>query len=167
MIDRELASSWDIDRKKILNTIKTSYHKSPFYQQTYEILERCLTTDESNLFNFIYNNLIEVNKYIGITTNIIKSSEINIDHSLKSEQKVIALCKQRQASIYINAIGGIHLYDKDRFKQQGIELSFIKSNPISYKQFNNEFVPWLSIIDVLMFNSPEAIKNYIKSYTLV
>ncbi len=37
---------------------------------------------------------------------------------------------------------------------------------IKYKQFNNEFVPWLSIIDVMMFNSKEQIQEYLNKYTL-
>ncbi len=48
-----------------------------------------------------------------------------------------------------------------------IELNFIKSNPLQYKQFNNEFVSWLSIIDIMMFNSKEQIKEYLNSYTLI
>jgi hypothetical protein len=168
VVQRELADSWNNDRQKILNIIKTSYYRAPFFKPVYELIEQCLITTEHNLFNFIYNSLERVNEYIGITTiPMIKSSTINIDHTLKSEQKVIALCKERGATIYINAIGGVHLYDKDRFKQHGLELNFIKSNPIIYNQFNNEFIPWLSIIDVLMFNSLETINNFVNSYTLI
>ena len=167
VVQRELANSWENDRHKMLNVIKTSYHKAPFFEQAYELLQQCIITTELNLFNFIYSSLEKINKYIGITTPMIKSSGISIDHTLKSEQKVMALSEECGATTYINAIGGVHLYDKDRFKQRGLELNFIKSNPIVYKQFNNEFVPWLSIIDVLMFNSPEAINEFINSYTLI
>jgi hypothetical protein len=164
---RELSNSWESDRQKILNLIKTSYYRAPFFEQTYDLIKQCLFITECNLFGFIYNILQNINNHLSITTPIIKSSDIEIDHTLKSEQKVIALCKKREATTYINAIGGVGLYDKDRFKQCGLELNFIKSNPITYKQFNNKFIPWLSIIDVLMFNSPEIIKEYINSYTLI
>ena len=86
---------------------------------------------------------------------------------MKSQDKVLSLCKAKNADVYINSIGGVELYDKTIFKQNGIELNFIKSNPIKYKQFNNEFIPWLSIIDVLMFNSKEEIKKYLNEYTLI
>ena len=167
VVQRELASSWKSDRQKMLNLIKVAYLKAPFYKQAYELIEQCLATADYNLFDFIYNSLQKVNDYIGITTPMIKSSTINIDHTLKSEQKVMALCKESGAAVYINAIGGGHLYDKDRFKQQGLELNFIKSNPIKYTQFNNEFVSWLSIVNVLMFNSPIRIKEFVDSYTLI
>ena len=86
---------------------------------------------------------------------------------MKSQDKVLSLCKEQNADVYINSIGGVELYDKETFKQNNIKLNFIKSNPIQYKQFNNEFVSWLSIIDVLMFNSKEQIKEYLNNYTLV
>ena len=66
-----------------------------------------------------------------------------------------------------NAIGGIELYDKDVFSKCGISLNFIKSNPIIYSQFKNEFIPWLSIIDVMMFNSPEQIKDFLSQFDLI
>ena len=115
----------------------------------------------------------EINGYKGndTLTVIVKEihpSTIDIDHrNLKSENKVIAICQKQEAERYINAIGGIDLYDKDRFKKVNIDLNFIKSNSIVYKQFNYEFIPSLSIIDVMMHNSKETIQEYLKNYTLI
>ena len=47
-----------------------------------------------------------------------------------------------------------------------MELRFIKSNPIEYRQFGGEFVPWLSIIDVLMFNDRPTVKRFLEEYEL-
>jgi hypothetical protein len=126
-----------------------------------------LDNPEVNLFRFIYDSIVSINNYLEIKTPIIISSTVDIDHTLKSQDKVLSLCKKQNADIYINSIGGMELYDKKIFKQNNIELNFIKSNPIQYKQFNTEFVSWLSIIDVLMFNSKEQIKEYLNSYTLI
>ena len=92
---------------------------------------------------------------------------MDIDHDLKSKEKVIEICKNLNASTYINAIGGQKLYDKDEFKSHKIDLKFINSNSIIYNQFDNDFVPWLSIIDVLMFNSKEKISEFLNNYTLI
>jgi len=167
IIDRELSVAWQKDKNKILNTIKTSYANSPYFKEGFAIISKCLNTSENNLFEFIYNSIIIINDYLEIKTPILISSNIDIDHSLKSQNKVLAICKNLSANNYINPIGGIDLYDKEIFKQNGIELNFIKSNQIKYKQFKNEFVPWLSIIDVMMFNSSEQIKKYINEYTLI
>ena len=105
-------------------------------------------------------------QFLQIDTKIIISSAIDIDHALKSQDKVLAICKNLNADIYINAIGGQNLYVPEVFRNMGIELRFIKTNPIEYKQFDNEFVPWLSIIDVMMFNSQEERKNMLYFYEL-
>lgn len=167
IVDREISKDWVKERVKILNQIKSSYKKSPYFDEVFFLIERCLMNSNSNLFEFIYDSICDINEYFGIKTKMIKSSELQINHDLKSKDKVIEICKNQNADIYINAIGGMELYDKEDFKNNGIQLNFIKSNPIKYKQFENEFVPWLSIIDVMMFNSKEEISNYIKNYTLV
>lgn len=167
VVDRELSGSWDKDKKKLLNIIKSSYIKSPYFEETFELISKCLNNPENNLFKFIYDSIILINDYLEIKTSIIISSSIDIDHNLKSQDKVLSLCKSQNADVYINSIGGVKLYDKDIFKHNGIELNFIQSNPIQYKQFNNEFIPWLSIVDVLMFNSKEEIKKHLNEYTLV
>ena len=167
VVERELSESWDKDKSKMLNVIKASYNKAPYFQETFELISKCLNNPEANLFRFIYDSIVLINNHLEIKTPIIISSTIDADHALKSQDKVLSLCKEQNADVYINSIGGVELYDKETFKQNNIKLNFIKSNPIQYKQFNNEFVSWLSIIDVLMFNSKEQIKEYLNNYTLI
>ena len=79
---------------------------------------------------------------------------------------MMAIVKEIGANEYINTIGGAHLYDKVDFINNGINLKFIQSNTIEYKQFDNKFVPWLSIIDVMMFNSITEIEEYLNNFNL-
>lgn len=167
IIDRELSESWVNDKNKTLNIIKSSYKKSPYFDDVYPLISDCINNSENNLFKYIYDSVLVIKKYLDINTEIIISSELNIDHNLKSQDKVISLCLNQNADVYINSIGGVELYNKETFKEKGIELNFIKTNPIKYNQFKNEFVPWLSIIDVLMFNSKDTVKNYLNEYTLI
>jgi hypothetical protein len=167
VVERELSKSWEIDKNKMLNVIKASYNKAPYFQDTFELISKCLNNPETNLFKFIYDSIVSINNYLEIKTPIIISSTIDVDHTLKSQDKVLSLCKKQKADIYINSIGGVELYDKETFRNNSIKLNFIKSNPIQYKQFNNEFISWLSIIDVMMFNSKQQIKEYLNNYTLI
>jgi hypothetical protein len=167
VVDRKLSDTWDKDRKKLINSLYTLYHKAPYFEEAYSIVTECLLDDENNLFNFILNSLNRVNKYLDIETSIVISSSIGVDHSLKSQDKVLAICKAREATTYINAIGGMELYSKTVFESNELELKFIKSHSITYDQFDGAFVPWLSIVDVMMFNSKDTIKEYLNSYTLI
>ena len=164
---RFLSDTWSVDRKKFLNRIVESYRKAPHFESAFSLFEKCLMVDESNLFNFIYYSLKETLQFLSISTKITVSSTIEIDNSLKSEDKVLAICKAQNANTYINPIGGIELYSKERFERNGINLQFQKSNPINYLQYKNEFVPWLSILDVLMFNTKEEVKIFLNDYQLL
>ena len=79
----------------------------------------------------------------------------------------ISICELEKATHYINPIGGVNLYSKIDFNKQELILNFIKTRSIEYKQFDNEFIPWLSIIDVLMFNSKNEIVRMLNEYDLV
>jgi len=165
--ERYLAESWNKDRIKLLNRIESSYRKAPYFKIVFPIIEDCLSVPFSNLFAFLFDTIKIIRNYLEIETLIKVSSFISIDHSLKSEDKVIALCKASKADSYINGIGGIELYNRDTFKQNNIDLYFIKANEIVYNQFDNNFISSLSIIDVMMFNSKEQIKEMLKEYTLL
>jgi hypothetical protein len=68
----------------------------------------------------------------------------------------------------VNAIGGTELYAKPEFEEKGLELTFIRSRPFEYPQFGNVFVPWLSIVDVLMFNALEDVRASVSgNYDLI
>jgi len=152
---RYLAQNSIQERMKILRQIKSSYKKAPFFAENYYIIGRIFTKNLENLFDFIYFSVLELCKNLDIKTEIITSSSINIDQNLKAQARVLDICKFLNADVYINSIGGKELYSQEMFNKEGIELKFIKSKDIKYHQFNLEFVPWLSIIDVLLFNSIE------------
>lgn len=159
--ERYLADVWPEERRKIINKINDAYKKAPHYNSIYPVIEQCLLFDDTNLFRFIYNSLNVLKHYMEISTPLIISSEIPAEHNLKSEQRVIDICKVRKANTYINPIGGLELYNTENFKNEGLELKFLKTGTISYKQFNNDFIPFLSIIDVLMFNPIEKVKEHL------
>jgi hypothetical protein len=164
---RELSESYHKDSIKILSKIAELYKKAPHYNEVFPLIKKVFMVENQNLFDFIFNSLKIFCDYLEIKTDFVVSSSVLIDHSLKSQNKVIAICKQLEATNYINAIGGQELYDKEMFEKNKIELNFIKTEPIKYKQFDNDFIPWLSIIDVIMFNSLEESKLLLNKYKLV
>ena len=116
---------------------------------------------------FIENSIRQVCAYLGISTEIFVSSNIEKTPNLTKDDRVIDICKRLKADTYINAIGGRALYTQDKFNRNGLELGFIKTNEIEYKQFDNVFVPGLSILDVMMFNSQEATSAMLNEFTIL
>jgi hypothetical protein len=164
---RRLSNNFDVESKKILNKIETLYRKAPYFKKVFPLVTDCLLYDEKNLFKYIYYSIKKIKIYLNIKTKLVISSEIGIKERLKGEARVISICKKMKSTHYINAIGGVELYDKDTFLKENIKLNFVKSDMIEYKQFDNVFVPWLSIIDVMMFNSKKDIAKMLLSYTLI
>ena len=163
---RFLADTLEKDKIKIVRKINESYRNAPFYEQAYYLINDILNYKNFNLFEFIFNSIIKICDYLDIRTQIVRSSEINIDHGLKSEKKVISICNTFNSPTYINSIGGMGLYSKKEFEKNSIELFFLETQKTEYKQFDHDFVPWLSIIDVLMFNSKDQITHFLNNYKL-
>jgi len=162
--DRRLAEDRNQSIQKILNQMQNAYHKAPHFSDVYPLVKAALSNQERNLFAFLFHSISLLRDYIGIHTPMLVSSEIPIDHNLRAEKKVIALCKARHADIYVNPIGGIELYSNISFRSEGITLQFLRMKPIKYQQFGYEFVPFLSIIDVMMFNSVGKIVAMLSQY---
>ncbi|MDD4748056.1 MAG: WbqC family protein [Candidatus Bipolaricaulis sp.] len=165
IVQRRVSVSFN--KRKMINQITNYYRKAPFYIEGYQLFNTIINFDETNLFSFIYNSIKEICDFLEINTPLIISSSINMNRSLKGAERVMSICKTIGAEEYINPIGGLDLYDKTEFKKNNIELFFLKTNSFNYKQFDNEFIPFLSILDVIMFNKKEQIQNYLNKYTLI
>lgn len=159
VVERNLADVFN--RKKLLNQFRGAYGKAPQFEAIFPLLERIVAFEDNNLFRYIHHTVAEICAFLGIDTPITISSAVAIDPDLKGQDKVLALCKAQGAQTYINPIGGTELYDRSAFAAQGVDLKFIKALPFEYEQFGNTFVPWLSIVDVLMFNPRDQIRDTI------
>ena len=154
--ERELAT--EFKPEKLLNQIRGAYQRAPYFPQIFPLIEGIVRYDEANLFHFLHHSIRRTCEYLGITTQIRVSSDIAIDHGLKNQDKVLALCLAVSASTYVNAIGGVELYSSEVFRERGIDLKFLRTKPFEYSQFGNAFIPMLSIIDVMMFNAIETVQ---------
>jgi hypothetical protein len=164
---RYFTNKFDKEKEKFFKIVDSAYRKAPFYSNTKKLLESILSTDEMNISAMITKSLILICDYLDISTEFYISSEIHKDNTLKGEKRVICINKCLNSKHYINSIGGETLYSKDIFKENDIQLSFIKPKLFEYQQFQHLFVPWLSIIDILMFNSIETIQKMLQEYELI
>ena len=155
------------DFVKFLKTIEMGYKKAPFFEDIFRLLKDICQCPDKKLGQFLFNSHIKICEYLGIDTELILSSSFEKHTELKGKDKVISICKQLGADEYINASGGQELYDKKEFEENGIRLNFLQANLREYRQLKNEFVAGLSIIDIMMFNSKEEIKEMLNDFKLV
>lgn len=162
---------YEIDIKddfvKFLKTVEMAYSKAPYRDQVIDLLKKICAYNDKNLARFTGNSICLIADYLSIDTNMIYSSSLSKDTALKAQEKVIAICKELECNTYINAIGGQDLYNKMEFEKNDLNLFFLRPKVESYTQFSNEFMSNLSVIDVMMFNSPDTINKMLQNYELI
>jgi hypothetical protein len=159
------------DRKKargnIIKSLKANYSKATYFQEIFDLIEGLLIDGDENIATFNEQCIKSVCDYLNISTSILRSSNIHGTNHLSSENRVIAICKKLDGDLYVNAIGGKGLYKKNNFVSEGIDLKFLRADVhINYHQYKSDFVPNLSIIDVLMFNGKSGTKELLSKYQL-
>ena len=152
--------------EKLIRSIGMAYAKAPYRDEVMPLIEDLLLRN-TNIARLNYESILKIKEYLGFDTEIILSSSMAKNDALKGQDKVIHINKLLGATRYINAIGGMELYNRQDFEAEGLELKFLQMRNISYKQLKNDFVPYLSIIDVLMFNGADGTNEFLKEFTLV
>jgi hypothetical protein len=158
------------DRKWVLQFYKTleqNYKNAPYYDETIQLVKRVFDKDHSMISSLSIDSVVEVSNYLELNKQFeVSSKDYSKSIGLSKVERLIAICKENGSSHYLNLSGGKALYDKITFKSEGITLSFIENELLSYAQYGNEFVKGLSMIDVLMFNSIQETKNLLSNYKL-
>lgn len=163
--ERQVAD--DFDRGKLLRTLSAAYRRAPHYDVVFPLIERIVQAPLGNLFEYLHHGLVEMARFLEIETPMVISSTIAIDHTLKAEQRVLAICQALGADRYVNPIGGQALYSPAAFAAASIRLDFVRPRPIVYPQFGGAFVPNLSILDVLMFNAKPTVRAMLNEVDVI
>lgn len=157
----------DIFVRKQLASLKHAYHKAPYYQEVMHIISLVLENRETNLASYLTYQIQLISNYLHLNTRFVLSSSIDKTGLDNASQKVFKIGNLYNAFNYINAIGGMQYYDKNLFAQNGVNLSFLKTGDVTYNRLQRPFIPNLSIIDIMMFNSIDEIKILLDNYTLI
>ncbi|MDK9737731.1 WbqC family protein [Vibrio sp. D404a] len=158
--------SYDNNVKKLLKTIEQSYRKAPNFEAVFSLVSEVLLDSNRTITNIAGNSIREVFDYLGVHKKFYLSSEIDNDKSLNAQDRLIEMAKFLECDHYVNSPGGRDLYSKSYFSNNGVNLNFINTLPYSYNQGAIDFVPNLSMIDVLMWNSKEDVCRLLKNYEL-
>jgi hypothetical protein len=132
-------------------------------------LEPLCTGEEETIASFNARALRAVASVLGLRDRLVVASERDYPRCRTAQERVIAICRQEGATRYVNSIGArsLGLYDAGAFAAAGLELSFLRPrDDIRYDQGGATFVPDLSILDVLMFNRPNEVRQLLERFVL-
>ena len=156
--DRYVADTFE--PAKFCAQIAGSYRKAPEFAPTMLLIEQISHHPSANLFDFIHHALQLCCDHLRIETPIQVSSQVEGGMPMLSGvDRVIDICRRTGASTYVNPPGGRELYAAEAFAAQNLTLKFLQPRLPAYPQFGGGFVPSLSILDVMMFNTPGAIRS--------
>ena len=154
-------------RNKLARMVETTYRKSPYFAEVFPVVEQLIRHETDKLSDYLAYQLQALAAFIGIQTEFIVTSRCYDNNHLSSQTRILDICAQEGATTYINPQGGQALYDQVVFAQRGVDLKFLIPSTIEYKQFGSVFVPSLSIIDIMMFNSQSQLRTLLNKYELV
>jgi hypothetical protein len=153
-------------RDKMMKMIEMTYRRAPFFQDIFPVVEKLIRFESDNLSGYLVNQLQTLAALFGITAQFVLTSRCYENNNLAGQNRVLDICKKEGAATYINPRGGTDLYDRAVFEERGVELKFIMPFSIAYEQFGATHVPWLSIIDIMMFNSKNQLSVLLNRYEL-
>ena len=147
-------------KEKHLNNIESFYKKTPYFKSYFLFLKRIYETNHKLLLDFNLDLIIFFLGCLDKIPNIILSSDIKTE--LTGLDKILYILKDQKATKYISGDGeGSRRYiDEQLFKDNNIELIWQNYKHPTYKQLYGEFIPYLSILDLLFNEGPNS-KNII------
>ncbi len=164
---RWLCDDFDKEAEALMTTLERCYAKAPQRDTVLPLIRGILQCPERNLALFTENALRCLCAYMNIRTPIYRGSSLGLPAKMEMQDRVIQITHRMDGELYLNPIGGMDLYCPARFRADGLLLRFLRMDDIAYPQLKHPFVPSLSIIDVLMFNSREALKDLLQCFSVV
>jgi hypothetical protein len=151
--------SW---KRKVLRTVELSYRQAPYFAQVLPLFSEILEEARGPLAIFLHYQLARMAAYIGLDVRIEKTSSVYPKEGRTGQDRILDICGREGADSYLNLRGGRDLYDPAAFSALGIELLFVESNFEAMKlQHGADEGPYLSILDLVMFNSPATVRDAI------
>ncbi len=160
--DIEVANdnSW---KERIIGQLYHYKKKAPFFNETIVFVQGCLATNETSLSRLNAFTLSKACAYLGIYLDLEFFSEMNLKLGTVegSGEWALQISEAIGAEEYVNPSSGFALFDNQKFRNSNIKLTFRNLLTFEYTCSRYEFIPNLSIVDLLMWNEPEKIKKYL------
>ena len=137
--------------------ITRSYTNSKFFKKNYKsFFEEVYSKEWKFLFELNSELLRQIIDWLGLKIQIIKESELNINGN--STERLVNVCKELGAETYVSGVGGKEYMNEKLFQKNNIKIEYQKFQCPTYTQiFSGDFIPNLSIIDLLFNNGSKSL----------
>jgi hypothetical protein len=156
-------------KKKIFSQLQPYRKEAPYYFRVIKMLNEILANEYETIVDLNFETIKHICKYLDIDKEISVFSNMNLDikEAMAPDEWALNICKTlKNVKEYWNPPGGRSFFDKSKYDRAGIDLKFQTVDLPAYNQNRENFEPGLSIIDVIMFNSPEEVNKMLDNYNL-
>lgn len=155
-----IANNQDWNKKHRL-TIKTNYQKAPYFAKYWKKIDSILSKKWEKLIDLNLALIKYFNSELDLQTRTVKSSELQINSV--GSQRLLDICKELGAKTYLSGEIGKNYLDEKIFRNEGIKVIYEKFKHPIYHQFHGEFIPNMSIVDLLFNEGENAREILLKS----
>ena len=145
-------------RRKHLQAMVTNYRKAPYFSELIEMFERIYATE----WEYLADLNIEVIRSILIRLGLERKTTILAsDLTLRNDpnDRLIDICRSLGCDTYLAGAAGADYMDLGRFAEAGIRVVFQEFNHPRYPQLFGDFVPRLSVVDLLFNCGPQSVRH--------
>lgn len=153
-------------RDKFLKTLQQGYARAHNAVTGLELVRSVFAPSHQTIADLAIASVEAVANYAGLSVRRRRSSLVTPKSDCSGAERVISICRELEATHYVNSPGGRGLYDRDVFAASGVCLEFLSPALAPYRQLSTAFVPGLSIIDVVMNCSLDELRAAVGQYAL-
>lgn len=157
--DKPLNSEIEVDdrtpwRKKMLATIAQSYSKAPHFRSYFPGLEAALSQPHERLVDVNLATFRWLTESLEMPWKVVRSSQLGVDG--RKTERLVALCQKFKATEYLTGDAARDYLEEDRFQEIGVAVKWHNYDHPVYEQGRGEFVPYLSVVDLLFRQGPRS-----------
>ena len=142
-------------RHKHTQSLRQNYGKAPHFDRYWPFFEETFQRQWTSLSELNVYVATGIARELGIDTTVAVSSELGKQG--EATEALIAICRKVGADVYLSGQGGRGYVEAKRFEEEGIVLRYQEYEHPVYPQRFGEFVPRLSVIDLLFNAGPESL----------
>lgn len=156
-INETRLSSKESWQKKHIKMLEQSFAREPHKEDVISLVNEVYQSSPQTISDLNILCIEKISEYLGFKTKFILSSDMN--SSGHGAQKVIDLVKQLDGTHYLTGHGAKKYFDHGLAEQAGITMEYIDYNIIPYPQKHGDFVPYVSIVDMIASVGKKSINH--------
>ncbi len=143
-------------RKKHLASLRQNYAKAPFFADYVGLFDDLYVREWTTLFDLVMTSFRMLTDALGIVREIRFASAMDIKGD--AIERLIAICRQVGATRFFEGAAGKDYIADERFLGAGIAIEYQDYQHPAYPQLHGEFVPFLSVVDLLFNCGPKSLE---------